>query len=102
MGTAYSPAAASLAMFVQLRNARRAAGLTQQQVAARLRVVLRTLQRWENAETEPTMSDLFRWAAAVGLVIGARPIGEHDNPVASRPGPGAAAERGAPAGPRVS
>ena len=52
-----------------MRQHRVSAGLSQEQAAARLTVTLRTLQRWEDGETEPRTSQLAGLAKAYGVSV---------------------------------
>ncbi|SOE01828.1 helix-turn-helix domain-containing protein [Caenispirillum bisanense] len=58
-----------LAVLADLRRARAASGFTQAEVATRLGIHMRTLRRWENGEGDPPAGMLFRWAAAMGVVL---------------------------------
>lgn len=53
----------------KLVKARNAAGLTQAEMAARLSVGLRTVQRWENATTPISRPALMAWSMATGAPI---------------------------------
>lgn len=53
----------------QLLRGRKEAGLTQDDVAARLSVGLSTFQRWEQGRSSPTADQLFRWADCVDVEI---------------------------------
>ncbi len=46
-----------------------ATGMSQEKAAAGLDVTLRTLQRWEDGETEPKASQLASLTAAYGITI---------------------------------
>jgi Predicted transcriptional regulators len=52
---------------VQLTQARRAAGLTQAQVAESIHVAHNTIHNWEHGKSQPrSLADLAAWAQAVG------------------------------------
>ncbi|NUP49479.1 MAG: transcriptional regulator, partial [Catenulispora sp.] len=51
----------------QLRSARRAAGLPQRSLAARLDVSNTSLADWETGKDDPTMAHLIRWATELGF-----------------------------------
>jgi HTH-type transcriptional regulator, cell division transcriptional repressor len=51
----------------RVRRARRAAELTQDDLADKLKVKARTVQRWENAETTRHLRDLGTIARALGV-----------------------------------
>jgi len=57
----------------QLLAGRRAAGLTQAEVAERLGVSRRTFQRMEDGEADPSFMLLFHWADVVGIAITSAP-----------------------------
>ncbi|WP_090964817.1 helix-turn-helix domain-containing protein [Aureimonas phyllosphaerae] len=63
-------------MHVSLLRGRRAAKLTQQQLADRLGVDRRTVQRWEDGSCDPSSQDLIRWADALGFALFAAPLSE--------------------------
>jgi transcriptional regulator with XRE-family HTH domain len=50
-----------------LLRQRKALGLTQQDVAARIGVNVRTFKRFESEESEPTFRQAVRWARALGV-----------------------------------
>lgn len=51
----------------RLERERRAQGITQQDMAARLGVSLSTFKRWERSMGEPSFRMAVRWAKALGL-----------------------------------
>lgn len=51
----------------RLRSARLAAGMTQQAVADQIGATLRTYQRYEGGDTEPTLYDLVSLAVILGV-----------------------------------
>lgn len=61
--------ASYLALHMALLSARKAKGLSQPECARLIGCAPRTFQRWENDESEPTASELFRWAAVLGIAI---------------------------------
>lgn len=61
--------ASYLALHMALLSARKAKGLSQPECARLIGCGARTFQRWENDESEPTASELFKWAAVLGLAI---------------------------------
>ncbi|MEU3683795.1 helix-turn-helix transcriptional regulator [Streptomyces sp. NPDC030592] len=54
----------------QLRNYRRAAGLSQIQLGERIGRDHKTIHRWETAITDPTLTDLILIADAIGVPLG--------------------------------
>lgn len=58
-----------IALPLKLAAARKAAGLTQDQMAAKLGVDARTIRRVESSETEIKTRYLFAWADACGLRV---------------------------------
>lgn len=64
-----------------LKRVRRAAGLSQQQLAARARVTQQVVSRIETGRSQPTLPALRRLIEAAGGSIGydvGEPLGEHD------------------------
>lgn len=57
----------------QIRKAREATGLSQEQAAARAGVVGSTWSRWERSETEPTFEQLGKIAKLLGVSLGVKP-----------------------------
>lgn len=55
----------------RLADARRAAGLTQQQVANSVGANLNSIGRWETGETDITAANLVRYAKACGTTVAA-------------------------------
>jgi len=53
----------------QLMRGRKARGWSQADLAARLGVGRRTIQRWEDGTADCSSEDLFRWSSAVGVSI---------------------------------
>jgi transcriptional regulator with XRE-family HTH domain len=53
-----------------LKRLRQAAGLTQVELARKLRMSLRTLQGWEQGYREPELSNINRIAKALGVDVG--------------------------------
>lgn len=81
-----------MALMASLRRSREATGMSQKAMADRLGVHMRTLRRWENGEGDPPAQMLFRWAALVGVTVGAnlphRPgtlEGVHPDPSTTQP-----------------
>lgn len=74
-----------MALHGLLLRGRAASKLTQQQLAVRLGVDRRTIQRWEDGTCDPSSQDLFRWADALGLDLFAAPATECGTSVASDP-----------------
>lgn len=54
---------------LQIRAARRAAGLTQDQLAARIERDVKSISRWENAHRAPDLTDLLVIADAIGVPL---------------------------------
>ena len=50
-----------------IRNARRNAGLTQDELACRVGVTVAVVSRWENCKSFPTLSNLVRIGEATGV-----------------------------------
>ena len=69
--------ASYLALCRLLVRQREALDLTQVDVATRMGVSRRTLQRWERGEIEPPAMRLFQWTALVGAEITAAPTRDH-------------------------
>ena len=57
----------------QIKAAREAFGLSQEQAAAKVGVVLSTWGRWERGETEPTFEQLGKIARLLGVSLGVKP-----------------------------
>ena len=57
----------------QIRKAREAGGLSQEQAAAKAGVVGSTWSRWERGETEPTFEQLGKIAKLLGVSLGVKP-----------------------------
>lgn len=55
--------------FVLLREARRRAGLTQQQLAERLETSQSVIARWERGKVEPSLENLERIVRACGFEL---------------------------------
>lgn len=72
-----------ITLHAALLRRRPAVGLTQQQLADRLSVDRRTIQRWEDGSCDPSSQDLFRWADALGFVLFAASAEECDTSAAS-------------------
>lgn len=56
-----------MARFKTIREARTAAGLTQEELAKRCNVSMMTVSRWERATMEPSATALKRIARATGV-----------------------------------
>jgi len=56
-------------MAKSIGSARAALGLTQAELARRVKVDVRTLARWEAGETHPTSRNLKRLARALGVSL---------------------------------
>jgi transcriptional regulator with XRE-family HTH domain len=56
-------------MSQSIGDARAALGLTQAELARRVKVDVRTLARWEAGETHPTRRNLRRLAKALGVSV---------------------------------
>ncbi|WP_246094871.1 helix-turn-helix domain-containing protein [Streptomyces roseicoloratus] len=54
---------------MRLAEARRAAGLSQDQVADRIGMERRSIQRYERGERDPRFTDLVRIADALGVPL---------------------------------
>ncbi len=54
---------------LQIRNARRAAGLSQMTLGERINRDHKTISRWENALTAPDLTDLLLVADALGVPL---------------------------------
>lgn len=52
-----------------MATARKAAGLSQEEVSVRLGVRVRTVQRWESGSNEPNISSLGAYADTVGVTL---------------------------------
>lgn len=52
-----------------LRAERERAGLTRKQVAARMRVGVNTVERWEQGARRPIVDAFVRWCQVVGVPI---------------------------------
>lgn len=63
-----------MALHIALLQGRQATKMTQQQLADRLGVDRRTLQRWEDGSCNASGEDLFRWADALGIAIHFAPM----------------------------
>ncbi|WP_062228777.1 helix-turn-helix domain-containing protein [Aureimonas frigidaquae] len=63
-----------------LLRARRDCRMSQQVVAERMGIALRTFQRWESGQREPTAQGLFQWAAVVGVEITSRAFATERSP----------------------
>lgn len=50
-----------------IRDARRAAGITQDELACRVGVTTAVVSRWENCKSFPTISNLVRIAESTGV-----------------------------------
>ncbi|MFE6487986.1 helix-turn-helix domain-containing protein [Streptomyces sp. NPDC057757] len=57
------------AIGVQLRNARKAAGLTQQQLGERIDRDVKSISRWENGRRPPDLNDLIVLADGMGVPL---------------------------------
>jgi transcriptional regulator with XRE-family HTH domain len=57
------------------KKLRKQARLTQEQLATKIGVAVSTIRRWENGQTEPTMTveQMERFCAAVGMPFGKLP-----------------------------
>lgn len=77
---------AIFAVIRALCDARRRKGVSQADLALRLRVTRQAIAAWECGVNVPSVENLFRWAAALEVRIGVLPP---DQPVA---GEGAAGE----------
>lgn len=53
----------------QLRTARRAAGLTQQQLGERINRDVKSISRWENGHRPPDLNDLLLLADGIGVPL---------------------------------
>lgn len=49
-----------------LKQARKAGGKSQMDMAAEMDITRRTVQHWENGESEPTVSQLMEWIRTAG------------------------------------
>jgi len=78
---------ASEVLVYRLTDARKATGETQEQLAARLGVAVRTIRGWEGLQASPPWTQLDRWARAVGVSLWA-------GQTASSPSPPSPASRG--------
>jgi DNA-binding transcriptional regulator YiaG len=56
-------------LVARLVDARNASGETQEQLAQRLGVAVRTIRGWEGLQASPTWAQLDRWARAVGVAL---------------------------------
>ena len=54
---------------MQLRDARKSAGLTQQQLSERANRDVKSISRWENAHRAPDLTDLLLIADALGVPL---------------------------------
>jgi transcriptional regulator with XRE-family HTH domain len=59
----------------QLTDLRKASGRDRADVAGQADVRTHRLHQWENGTTYPTLQNLHRWAAALGVRVAARPVG---------------------------
>lgn len=55
---------------MQLRAARKAAGLTQQQLGERINRDVKSISRWENGHRAPDLNDIILIANALSLSLG--------------------------------
>lgn len=54
---------------MQIRAARKAAGLTQEQLGERINRDAKSISRWENAHRAPDLNDLLVLADALGVPL---------------------------------
>lgn len=66
---------------MQLRAHRKAAGLTQEQAAARIDRDAKSISRWENGHRAPDLGDLILMADAYGVSLLLAPAGLPSAPV---------------------
>lgn len=59
-------------------EARKSAGLSQEELASKTGMAYRTVRRRENAETDFTTSELIAWAAATDTTFQALMLGDAD------------------------
>lgn len=59
----------SIAIAERIRLARRLAGLSQEETAAKLGIAVRTFTRWERCETLGFLNELKRIAEALGTTV---------------------------------
>lgn len=52
-----------------IRVARLAAGMTQKELAAKMGVPYQSLQRWEKGIFKPSMDNLIKLSAAIGITV---------------------------------
>lgn len=57
------------AIGMQIRAARKAAGLTQDQLGERINRDVKSISRWENAHRAPDLNDLLLIANALGVPL---------------------------------
>jgi transcriptional regulator with XRE-family HTH domain len=57
------------AIGLQIRAARRAVGLTQQQLSERINRDVKSISRWENAHRPPDLNDLLLIADGLGVPL---------------------------------
>ena len=68
---------------MNIRQARKARGWTQEQLASAIGTTQQTINRWESGQTEPKVSDLRKISNALGItlsfLLGLDEIGESES-----------------------